>query len=202
MTQHIVRELARAIFKMQMAVTTTQAVVRLIAFSTVQVLRMRESCSQPLQKTIYERVPFPSHGGGLEKAFAPFLDSDAEVEAFLKIDETQHAFATVYYIRNDGMLATYHPDFIVKTKDKVCLIETKGNDKMGDENVRSKQRSTLQWISRVNALPAGERMGRQWEYVLLSEDTFYSLSGSGATLRDICQRCKVSAAAATGNLFG
>lgn len=201
-TQHIVGELARAIFKSQMATTTTQAVVRQTGFSTVQVLRMRESYSQPLQKTIYERVPYPSHGGGFEKKFAQFLDTDSGVEAFLKIDETQHAFAIVYYIRNDGMLATYHPDFIVKTKDKVYIIETKGNDKIDDKNVRLKQQSTLQWIRRVNALPQKERMGRLWEYVLLSEDNFYSLSGSGATLDDICVRCHVSASAATGDLFG
>ena len=201
-TQHIVGELARAIFKLQMATTTTQAVVRQTAFSTVQVLRMRESYSQPLQKTIYERVPYPSHGGGFEKKFAQFLDTDSGVEAFLKIDEAQHAFAIVYYIRNDGMLATYHPDFIVKTKDKVYIIETKGNDKIDDKNVRLKQQSTLQWMHRVNALPEEERMGRLWEYVLLSEDNFYSLSGSGATLEDICVRCHVSPSAATGDLFG
>lgn len=201
-TQHIVKELARAVFKMQMATTTTQAVVRQTAFSTVQVLRMRESYSQPLQKTIYERVPFPSHGGGFEKAFAQFLDTDSSVEAFLKIDETQHSFAVIYYIRDDGMLATYHPDFIVKTKDKIYIIETKGNDKIDDKNVQLKQQSTVQWLRRVNDLPERERMSRHWEYVLLSEDNFYSLSGSGATLEDICNHCRVSASSASGNLFG
>lgn len=201
-TQHIVKELARSIFKMQAATTTTQAVVQQAAFSTVKVLRMRESYSQPLQKTIYERVPFPSHGGGFEKAFAKFLDTDSSVEAFLKIDETQHAFAIIYYIRDDGMLATYHPDFLVKTKDKIYIIETKGNDKIDHKNVRLKQQSTAQWLRRVNDLPLEERMSRKWEYVLLSEDNFYSLSGSGASLEDICIRCRVSAAAATGNLFG
>lgn len=200
-TQHIVKELAHAVYKMQMNTTTTQAVVQQTAFSTVQVLHMRKSYSQPLQKTIYERVPFPSHGGGFEKAFAAFLDTDSSVDAFLKIDETQHAFAIIYYIRDDGMLATYHPDFIVKTKDKIYIIETKGNDKIDDKNVRLKQRATLQWLRRVNDLPQEERMSRKWEYVLLSEDNFYSLSGSGATLEDICNHCRVSASAATGNLF-
>lgn len=109
---------------------------------------------------------------------------------------------TIYYIRDDGMLATYHPDFLVKTKDKIYIIETKGNDKIDDKNVRLKQQSTVQWLRRVNDLPLEERMSRKWEYVLLSEDNFYSLSGSGASLEDICIRCRVSAAAATGNLFG
>lgn len=162
---------------------------------------MRESYSQPLQKTIYERTPFPTHGGGFEKAFARFIDNDGDVEAFLKIDEINHAFAVIYYVRDDGMLATYHPDFIVKTTDMIYVIETKGNNMVTDKNVRLKQKATLQWMKRINDLPENERMGKLWRYVLLSEDNFYSLSGSGATLEDICQRCAVSSSAVTGNLF-
>ena len=72
-TQHIVKELARAIFSLQESTTTIQAEVHQVAFSTIQVLRMRESYSQPLQKTIYERTPFPSHGGSFEELVAfPF----------------------------------------------------------------------------------------------------------------------------------
>jgi type III restriction enzyme len=98
-------------------------------------------------------------------------------------------------------LATYHPDFIVATAQKIYLIETKGNDKVFDRNVQRKQRAALQWTRRINALPSAAREGRQWEYVLLSEDNFYSLLGSGATLTDICEVAKVSPQAATGNLF-
>lgn len=44
-------------------------------------------------------------------------------------------------------------------------------------------------------------MNRTWEYVLVGESVFYSLSGSGATITDICNMCKVSYSVATGNLF-
>jgi len=44
-------------------------------------------------------------------------------------------------------------------------------------------------------------MNREWEYVLISEDNFYGLSANGATITDICDRCKVSLSAATGELF-
>ncbi|MBQ2181524.1 MAG: restriction endonuclease subunit R, partial [Bacteroidaceae bacterium] len=107
----------------------------------------------------------------------------------------------IYYIRDDGLLATYHPDFIVGTKDKIYLIETKGNDKVNDNNVRRKQKATLQWIQKINQLKPKERMQREWEYILLSEDTFYSLSGSGATLIDICKLSVVSISSVSGNLF-
>ncbi len=36
-------------------------------------------------------------------------------------------------------MSVYHPDFIVATNDKVYLVETKGNDKINDKNVRKKR---------------------------------------------------------------
>jgi type III restriction enzyme len=200
-TQHIIKEVAVAIYKMQNNITVTEAQVEHVKFSSVQVLKMRENYSQELQKTIYERTGWPSNRGGFEKSFEEFLDKDSEVERFLKINETQHTFAILYYIRFDGLMATYHPDFIVGTKEKIYLIEAKGNDKISDHNVRQKQTATIEWTRRINALPAKERMDREWEYVLISEDNFYGLSSNGASITDICDRCKVSMSAATGNLF-
>jgi type III restriction enzyme len=200
-TQHIIKEVAVAIYKMQNNSTVTEAQVEHVKFSAVQVLKMRENYSQELRKTIYERTGWPSNKGGFEKSFEEFLDKDSEVERFLKINETQHSFAILYYIRQDGLMATYHPDFIVGTKEKIYLIETKGEDKLNDRNVRQKQIAAIEWTRRINALPAEQRMDREWEYVLIGEDNYYGLAGSGASITDICDRCKVSLAAATGNLF-
>ena len=44
-------------------------------------------------------------------------------------------------------------------------------------------------------------MYRTWEYVLLSEDNFYGLALNGATLKDICDRLKVSLSFLVGDLF-
>lgn len=200
-TEHIVKVMARAVFQWQQSLFKTEAEVDHTPFSSVSELRMRESCSLPLQKTIYERLPFPSHGGGLEKAFMEFLDRDATVEKFLKISETRHLFATIYYVREDGMMATYHPDFLVATAKHIYLVETKGDDKVNAKNVRLKQLATLNWMKDINSLPPTDRMDREWEYVLLGETTFYTLSGNGATIEDICDRCRVSRSSLTGNLF-
>ena len=98
-------------------------------------------------------------------------------------------------------MSVYHPDFLVATNEKVYLVETKGNDKINDKNVRLKQKATLQWLKRINALDAESRMNRQWQYLLLGENTYYSLASGGANLQDIAQRCKVSLPEVTGNLF-
>lgn len=200
-TKHIVEQFAVAIYKMQNRLTTINAEVSHMNFSSLRAIKMRESYSMEVQKCIYPRLGYPSHGGGLEKAFVEFLDRDAEVERFLKINESGHSFAIIFYVRKDGLMATYHPDFIVATADKVYLIETKGDDKVDDVNVRQKQTATIEWIKKINALGPEDRMNRTWEYVLVGESVFYSLSGSGATITDICNMCKVSYSVATGNLF-
>ena len=200
-TKHIINEMARAVCKMQDDLLTVDARVEHRYFSEVKSLKMRESYSLPLQKTIYERTQYPSHSGGLEKAFAEFLDRDAEVERFLKISETQHSFASIYYIRADGLMSVYHPDFLVATVDRVYLVETKGNDKINDKNVRQKQAATIEWVRKINSLKPEERMNREWEYVLLSEDNFYGLLANGATITDICNLNKVSLSQVTGDLF-
>ena len=200
-TNHIVEQFAVAIYKMQNRLTTINAEVSHTDFSSLRAIKMRESYSMEVQKCIYPRLGYPSHGGGLEKAFIEFLDRDAEVERFLKINENGHSFAIIFYVRKDGLMATYHPDFIVATADKVYLIETKGDDKVDDVNVRQKQTATIEWIKKINALEPEDRMNRTWEYVLVGESVFYSLSGSGATITDICDMCKVSYSVATGNLF-
>jgi len=200
-TKHIIEEMARAIFNIQNSIMTTDAQVVHTKFSSVAEIKVRESFSVEVHKCIYERLGYPSSRGGLEKAFIGFLDKDGEVERFLKISENMHSFAVIYYMRVDGLMATYHPDFIVATQNKIYLIETKGNDKVFDRNVRQKQIVAVEWTRKINELKPEERMNREWEYVLISEDNFYSLSHNGATITDICERCKVSLSAAMGELF-
>lgn len=171
-------------------------------FSSVNTLCIRESYSMELEKVIYERMGYPSNKGGFEKAFSEFLDRDGSVERFLKINESQHRFASLFYIREDGLLASYHPDFIVCTASHIYIIETKGDDKVVDKNVQRKKLATVEWCKKINLLDGESRMGRTWEYVLLSESSFYKLERNGGTLEDICKLNKVSASAASGSLFG
>jgi len=150
----------------------------------------RERFSLPLRKTIYERTPFPSHAGGLEKAFSEFCNLDAKVERFLKIDETRHDFAKIFYLRTDGLLATYHPDFIVATKTTFYLVETKGENSLKDENVRKKCLAAKEWCAKINSFPPEARENREWKYVLLGENLFFRLKDASADINEICERAE------------
>lgn len=200
-TKHIIKEFAKAILSIQQQITTIDPVVSLTPFSSVKAIRMRESLSTDVVKCIYTRQGWPSHGGGLEQAFMQMLEEDTDVERWLKINESQHAFAQIFYMRQDGLMATYHPDFLVATSQKVYLIETKGADKVDDGNVRQKQLAATEWVKKINSLPEATRRSKEWEYVLVGENNFYSLRAGGAGLVDICNRCRISYAAARGTLF-
>ena len=200
-TLHIIKVMSVAIHEMQENVMSNEAVVEKIWFSSVKTLRMRERFSLELQKVIYERLAYPSSKGRLEKEFMEFLDRDSDVQSFLKINESQHGFAKVFYIREDGLLASYHPDFIVKTAEAITIVETKGDDKTNDANVRRKQMSILDWCKKINRLPSEMRMNREWRYILLKETDFYTWSGNGATFNDIVRLSQVSATSLIGKLF-
>ncbi len=199
-TQHIVKVMAAELFRLQQEVLSTEAVVEETFFSSVERLPMREHYSQEYRKTIYTRTAYPSHGGGLEHAFMDFIDNDSEVHRWIKISETRHRFASIAYMRHDGLMATYHPDFIVATANKTYIVETKGQDKVADRNVQQKRRAATEWCAKINTLPAPLRHNRQWEYILIGENSFYGLTTNGATFGDLCQRCRISTDIVLGEL--
>ena len=153
---------------------------------------MREKYSLALEKTIYERLPYPSNKGGFEKAFMEYVDEDALTEAFIKIQEYKHTFAHIVYIRSDGLLSFYYPDFLVKTKNKIYLVETKAEKDKTTPNVKQKQIATLKWIEKINKLDPKDRMDRKWEYILLGENSFYSLKNNGASIEEILEHSKAT----------
>ncbi|NCA93625.1 MAG: restriction endonuclease subunit R [Sphingobacteriia bacterium] len=200
-TEHIVKEISKVIIEMQNSIEVSGAKIEKRYFSEVPELRMRENYSLEIAKTIYERLPYPSNRGGFEKAFLEYADSDSKVEAVMKVNEYFHNFANITYIRTDGFLSLYYPDFIVKTADKIYIIETKSDKDLNDLNVKQKQMATLDFLNRINNLDTGDRMERNWEYILLGENHFYGLSGNNASMDEICQLAKITQTKVEGKLL-
>lgn len=200
-TEHIVKEISKVIFEMQNSIEVNEAKIEKRYFSEVSELRMRENYSLRIVKTIYEKLPYPSNKGGLEKAFLEYADVDSGVEAIMKVNEYFHNFANIMYIRLDGFLSFYYPDFIVKTAEKIYLIETKSEKDLNDPNVKQKQLATLDFLSRINKLNMDDRMGRIWDYVLLGENNFHSLKNNNASIDEICQLAKMTQAKVEGKLL-
>ena len=200
-TSHITNNINRMIFNMQNNTIITKPIVQENHFSQVSSLNMRENFSLDLQKTIYEKTSYPSNKGGFEKAFLEFLDSDGKVLKFIKILEFKHDFATIPYFRDDGLMASYYPDFMVETHSNIYLIETKSDKDLKDTNVKQKQKATIDYIKRINILSPELRKDKEWSYLLVGETQFYSLKKSGADIEDIANSAKLNEATYTGSLF-
>jgi type III restriction enzyme len=78
------------------------------------------------KKSLFNKIVGEAHGGGFELAFAGFLDGAQDVAAFAK-----NYLAVGFkldYVRADGDLSNYIPDFLVRTTDgTVFVVETKGH---------------------------------------------------------------------------
>lgn len=198
--QHIMKNVSRAIYEMQNSVSVSDAEVLRKNFSDVSELKMRENFSIDVSKAIYDKLPYPSNKGGFERAFIEFVDRDSEVNSFIKINEFYHDFAHIIYIREDGLLAHYFPDFLVRIGNKMYLVETKAQKDVNHPNVLQKKIATIDWIDKVNQLKPEDRMYSEWVYVILGENTFYELSEKGADVKDILEYEKRSKPEVEGNL--
>lgn len=195
---HIIKQISATIYRMQTNVDITEAIVKKFYFSEVPELRMRENYSIEVTKSIYERLAYPSNRGGLEKAFIEALDIDGAVESFIKINEYYHTFCAVTYVREDGLLARYYPDFIVKIGGNVYIVETKSDKDLNSPNVQRKRVATLDIMDKINQLDEDMRMECIWKYSLLGENTFYSMLDKGASIKEILEYTIVSEDEARG----
>ena len=136
--QHLVKNIAKVIYDLQSNIKISEAEVIKRYFSEVKEIRARETYLLKAAKTIYPKIAYPSNKGGFEKAFIEFIDSDSKVNSFIKINQYSNEFANIIYIRDDGLLAQYYPDFLVKIKDKIYLVETKAEKDLNAQNVKTR----------------------------------------------------------------
>jgi type III restriction enzyme len=190
-TEHIMRVWARQLLDAEDTAIAAEAEVTHRCLSQINKLTMRESASLAVEKCIYPRLPYPSRSGGLERAFIERADRDGSVDAFCKLDEHKHAFTRLRYIKEDGLPAFYHPDFLVRCGDRIYLVETKAQGQVNSPNVRRKKRAAVAWCDKINALAPDQRSRAEWHYALVGEQVFYEWRDKGASLRQMLDFAKL-----------
>ena len=182
---HITKVFAVALLESEQKHVTGQTEVHLRHLSEVTRLMMRESHSVEVSKCIYTRLAWPAQSGGLERAFIHWAQADTQTLAFCKISENRHTFARLRYVKDDGLPAFYSPDFMVRTEDAIYLVETKAQQQTLHPNVQRKLKAAVAWCDRINGLPAGQRNGLPWHYVLLAESVLLEWQAKGARLSEL-----------------
>jgi type III restriction enzyme len=94
-------------------------------------------------KSVFNKTVGEPNSGGFELSFAAFLEGAPDVSAFAK-----NYFAVGFkldYVKADGDLSNYTPDFIVRTTDgAVWIVETKGREEI---DVPQKMARLRQWCA-------------------------------------------------------
>ena len=198
--QHLVKNIAKVIYGLQSNIKISEAEVIKRYFSEAKEIRARETYLLKTAKTIYPKIAYPSNKGGFEKDFMEFIDADSKVVSFIKINQYYNEFSNIIYIRDDGLLATYYPDFLVKIKNKIYLVETKAEKDLNAQNVKNKRLAAVDWINKINQLTEADKMGCAWSYILLGEDVFYNMSKNGATTEEILENAKLTTSKVKGEL--
>ena len=118
-------------------------------------------------KSVFNKTVGEAQSGGFELAFAAFLEGAPDVSAFAK-----NYFAVGFkldYVKADGDLSNYTPDFIVRTTDgTVWIVETKGREEI---DVPQKMARLRQWCADATAASAAED-GTTYRFVFVDQKGF------------------------------
>ncbi len=95
------------------------------------------------KRSLFSKIVGEPHAGDFELTVARFLDEAPDVAAFAK-----NYFAVGFkidYVKADGDLSTYTPDFVVRTMDGVIwIVETKGREEL---DLPQKMARLRQWCA-------------------------------------------------------
>ena len=111
------------------------------------------------EKQVFNLVACESN---YEARFAQFLDRVDDVIAYAKNNRYVHF--QVEYLSYKGGMRYYYPDFVVRTKDGMFVVETKG---LEDLEVARKDERMKQWCKDASKLT-----GQNWQYLKVLEDDF------------------------------
>lgn len=138
----------------------------------IKLREMRPFRTQPRgflmpKRSVFNRIVGDGAADGLELAFASFLDGAEDVQAFGK--NYMAVGFKIDYVKANGELSTYTPDFIIRTKDgSVWIVETKGREEL---DVPQKMRRLRQWC--LDATEASkEEGGTKYGFVYVDQMSF------------------------------
>ncbi len=143
--------------------------------SDVPRIMIRESKSVETERSIYPKNGYQPKGGGFERDFMhDVLNNSPDVLAFAKLDRRHKLKIT--YRDETGILRNYEIDFIVKTPDKIYLVETKADKDINTPNISVKVQAANAWCEQASLVPppADMQQPQGWEYLILSESLYKS----------------------------
>lgn len=121
----------------------------------------------PARRSLFNRIVGEPGAGGFELRFARFLDDAPGVAAFAK-----NYLAVSFrldYVKIDGDLSTYTPDFIVRGDDgSITIVETKGREEL---DLPRKMARLAQWCEDATAASLAQG-GPRYGFIHVDQEGF------------------------------
>ena len=118
-------------------------------------------------KSVFNRIVGDAAGGGLELSFAAFLQAAPDVQSFAK-NYLAVGFR-IDYVKADGDLSTYTPDFLVKdSSGGIWIIETKGREEL---DLPQKMARLRQWCEDATEA-SQEDGGIRYRFLYVDQEGF------------------------------
>ena len=132
-----------------------------IKLRNIRSFMVKDQDYRPAQKSVFNRIVGDSH---LELLFADFLERCPDVISYAK-----NYLAINFrldYVRADGSISNYIPDFFVKlSSTDIVIVETKGRE---DLDVPEKMARLKQWCEDINVAQSKTR----FDFVYVDEESF------------------------------
>lgn len=147
--------------------------------SDVPRLLMRQKNMVTVQRCIYPYQAVQPEKGGFEREIiSKLLNPSPEVLALAKLDR-KHDLA-IAYRDNRGIQRKYEPDFLVKTANKMFILEAKGDHLITDASTALKAQAAVAWCKSASRVPppASINQPQAWEYVILKQSVFNANQGA------------------------
>lgn len=156
-------------FKAAINALTVQATgsVRIEDFIRLRETRPFRTENRPYlspRKSVFSKIVGEPNSGGFELTFAGFLEAAPDVVAFTK-NYLAIGFK-IDYVKTDGDISNYIPDFIVKTTDgTIWIVETKGREEL---DLPRKMTRLRQWCDDATAASESEG-GAAYRFVYVDQ---------------------------------
>ncbi|MCR4304876.1 MAG: DEAD/DEAH box helicase family protein [Gallionella sp.] len=119
------------------------------------------------KKSLFSKIVGEPYAGGFELTFAGFLDAAPDVVSFAK-NYLAVGFK-IDYVKADGDLSNYVPDFMVKTTDStIWIVETKGRE---ERDLPQKMSRLSQWCADATNASQGED-GTVYRFVYVDQQGY------------------------------